>query len=129
MQYKLTPALPVLLAALLAGAACAASAQAPAGVYVVTYFETVKVQPAPAAATPLAVLSHYRDNTAHEAGAVDVKVLGDVDRPGRYVVVEQWDSADSFKQHASAASTVQMKQDLAPWLAGPGDQRIHSMFQ
>jgi quinol monooxygenase YgiN len=101
--------------------------------YVVTYYETAPgAASAPAlqnTITPAAAFTRYADSTAAEPGAVSLQVLDDSERPSRYVVLEVWQNASAFQQHRAAAATRQLGQDIAPWLNGPPDQRIHTRFE
>jgi quinol monooxygenase YgiN len=98
--------------------------------YMVSYYETVAAsQPAPGGPAPDALLAHYRDSARQEPGVVSVEVLTDLGRSTRYVVIEQWNSPEALARHQTAASSLQLKQQLAAWLTDPSDQRVHVKFK
>ena len=71
-----------------------------------------------------ALLRQYLVNTRTEAGLVSVNVLQQPDAPNHFVVVETWQSEDSFNQHTVQASTKSFRVALNPRLGAPYDPRV-----
>jgi quinol monooxygenase YgiN len=102
----------------------AASADAP--VHVVTYYEVVPADQAPAkGARPAQILADYVDGARQEPGALSFEVLHDVEKRNRYVMLEVWRDRADFQQHAQAQSSIELTKLMQPWLIGPVDQRVN----
>ena len=59
-------------------------------------------------ATLLVVLSKYVVLARMEPGCRNVDLCGSVTTPGRYVVIEKWESVDAQRAHFDAEVTVDM---------------------
>lgn len=105
-------------------AANAPTADAP--VHVVTYYEVVPADQAPAAgARPRQIFADYVDGARQEPGALSFEVLHDIEKNNRYVMLEVWRDDADFQEHKLAESNVQLTKMLQPWLIGPVDQRVN----
>jgi quinol monooxygenase YgiN len=65
-----------------------------------------------------AILSRYVVLTRHEATCRNVDLITSLTRPGRFVVVEKWDSADDVQDHLNSALMTDMAREAIPSLAG-----------
>lgn len=110
-----------------ARAQTAASASSPdAPVHVVTYFEVVPADQAPAqGARPREILANYVDGAREEPGALSFEVLHDVEKRNRYVMLEVWRDNADFQHHLQAESSMRLAKLIQPWLIGPVDQRVN----
>jgi quinol monooxygenase YgiN len=67
---------------------------------------------------PLAgVLARYVVMTRHEPGCRNVDLLTSVTRPGRFCIVEKWDSAALVQQHLDSLLMIDMAREAVPLLA------------
>lgn len=69
----------------------------------------------------LAVLSKYVVLTRMEPGCRNVDLCSSVTRPGRYLVIEKWDSAAAHQAHLDGAVMVEMARSCNGVLTGPPD--------
>lgn len=90
--------------------------------YIVTYVEVAPASEAQANT----LLKGYRDATRREDGNLKAEVLQRPNRPGHFVVVEQWRDEATWKHHRQAASTTQFQDKLKGLRIGPYDERSHT---
>jgi quinol monooxygenase YgiN len=90
--------------------------------HIVTY---VEVAPA-SAGQANTLLKGYRDATRRGDGNLRAEVLQRANRPGQFVVVEQWRDDAAWKQHRQAANTTQFQEKLKGLRIGPYDERSHT---
>ena len=69
----------------------------------------------------LAVLSKYVVLTRMEPGCRNVDLCSSVTRPGRYLVIEKWDSAAAHQAHLDGDGMVEMARSCNGVLTGPPD--------
>ena len=105
-------------------ASTARAADANDAVYIATY---VDVMPAARAAGVTAIRA-YRAATASERGNRAVTALQETSRPGRFVVIEMWDTKADFDTHQPGAALQRLHDALAPIRHSPDDQRVHRGF-
>lgn len=119
MRFELLPVVAVAIAGMIG-----TPARADDAVYVVTYID---VMPA-ARATAAEFIRAYRAATDAEAGRRSLEALQETTRPGRFVVVEAWNTQASFEAHQTGAATRRLNDGLAPVAHSPSDQRVHRGF-
>jgi len=73
------------------------------------------------AAALLAVLSKYVVLTRMEPGCRNVDLCGSVTHPGRYLLVQKWESAAAQRRHFDSPTMVEMATSCAGLLTGPPD--------
>ena len=71
------------------------------------------------AETLLAVLSKYVVLTRMEAGCRNVDLCASVAQPGRYLIVQKWDSAESQRAHFNSAGMIEMAKSCNGLLIAP----------
>lgn len=71
------------------------------------------------AETLLAVLSKYVVLTRMEAGCRNVDLCASVAQPGRYLIVQKWDSAESQRAHFDSAGMIEMAKSCNGLLIAP----------
>lgn len=101
-----------------------AAARADETVYVVTY---VDVTPS-AYARAAELIRTYRAATRTAPGNRSVEALQETGRPGRFVVVEAWDSQASFEAHQTRAAMQHLQDGVVPIAHSPSDRRVHHGF-
>jgi quinol monooxygenase YgiN len=69
----------------------------------------------------LAVLSKYVVLTRMQPGCRNVDLCSSVTVPGRYLVIEKWDSAEAQRAHFDSAVMVEMATACTGLLTGPPD--------
>ena len=69
----------------------------------------------------LAVLSKYVVLTRMEAGCRNIDLCSSVTRPGRYLLIEKWESGDAQRIHFDSPGMVEMAESCAGLLAVPPD--------
>lgn len=69
----------------------------------------------------LAVLSKYVVLTRMEPGCRNVDLCSSVTRPGRYLVIQKWDSYDAQRQHFDSPLMVEMARSCTGLLTAPPD--------
>lgn len=69
----------------------------------------------------LAVLSKYVVLTRMQPGCRNVDLCASVTRPGRYLVIQKWDSVDAQRTHFDGAAMVEMAQACVGLLAAAPD--------
>jgi quinol monooxygenase YgiN len=89
---------------------------------IVAYVEVAPASDKDAAA----LLAKYRDATRREAGNTGADVLHQNNRPGHFVVVEEWRDEGAWKAHRGSAQVTQFHERLAPLRTGPYDERAHA---
>jgi len=109
-------------ALLLAGVAARAGSDA--RVFIATYLDE---QPshAPAAASMIAA---YARQLRGKQGSLEVRVLQEVGRPGRFVLLESWADAASRRNGAGLDEAAGLPARLRTVQRSPQDQRIHHVF-
>ena len=70
----------------------------------------------------------YRAAAASERGNRAAVALQETSRPGRFVILETWDSKSDFDAHLSGAALQRLHDALAPIRHSPDDQRVHRGF-
>jgi quinol monooxygenase YgiN len=69
----------------------------------------------------LAVLSKYVVLTRMEPGCRNIDLCSSVTHPGRYLVIQKWESADAQRAHFDSAGMVEMATACVGLLTGPPD--------
>lgn len=69
----------------------------------------------------LAILSKYVVLTRMQPGCRNVDLCASVITPGRYVIVQKWESADAQRAHFDSDVMVEMARSSMELLAGPPD--------
>lgn len=69
----------------------------------------------------VAVLSKYVVLTRMQDGCRNVDLCASETRPGRYLVIEKWDSTETHQAHLDGALMVEMARACAGVLTGPPD--------
>jgi quinol monooxygenase YgiN len=105
-------------------ASTARAADADEAVYSVTY---VDVMPA-ARASAAAALRTYRTAAAAEHGNRAALALQETTHPGRFVIVETWETKGDFDTHQTGAALQRFHAAIAPIRHSPEDQRVHRGF-
>jgi quinol monooxygenase YgiN len=67
--------------------------------------------------TLAAALARYVVLARNEPGCRNVDLVTSATRPGRFLVIEKWDSAELVQQHLNAALMVDMAEAAVPLLA------------
>ena len=68
-----------------------------------------------------AVLSRYVVLSRSHPGCRNIDLCASVTRPGRFVVIQKWDSADAQRAHFDSPDMVDMARACEGLLAGPPD--------
>jgi quinol monooxygenase YgiN len=66
----------------------------------------------------LAVLSKYVVLSRQQDGCRNIDLCGSVTKPGRYLVVEKWESAEAQRAHFDSAEMVEMAEACRDLLVG-----------
>jgi quinol monooxygenase YgiN len=90
--------------------------------FIVTYVEVAPASQEQA----IALLRGYRDGARRGDGNVKAEVLQRSERPGHFVVVEEWRDDASWKRHRQSAHAIQFQEKLKPLRVGPYDERMHT---
>ena len=69
----------------------------------------------------LGVLAKYVVLTRMEPGCRNVDLCASVTVPGRYLLIEKWDSYEAQRRHFDSPSMVEMAEGCAGLLSGPPD--------
>ena len=69
----------------------------------------------------LAVLSKYVVMTRMEPGCRNVDLCASVTHPGRYLLIQKWDSAEAQRAHFDSPAMVEMATACTGLLASPPD--------
>ena len=69
----------------------------------------------------LAILSKYVVLTRMQPGCRNVDLCGSVTAPGRYLVIQKWDSPAAQRRHFDSPEMVEMAHSCRGVLAGPPD--------
>lgn len=69
----------------------------------------------------LAVLSKYVVLTRMQPGCRNVDLCASVTHPGRYLVIQKWDSAEAQRAHFDSEVMVEMARSCTGLLTGPPD--------
>ena len=69
----------------------------------------------------LAILSKYVVLTRMQPGCRNVDLCASVTHPGRYLLVQKWDSADAQRVHFDSPVMVEMARSCTGVLSGPPD--------
>lgn len=90
-------------------------------IYAVAYVDVL-----PAAATTASIaFKKYREQSSKEAGYVDMAVLKQLDRAGRFAVIEVWRDQAALEAHGTSVDTQQLQKTLQPLRIGSYDQRLY----
>ena len=73
----------------------------------------------------LAVLSKYVVLTRMEPGCRNVDLCASVTHPGRYLVIQKWESPEAQRAHFDSALMVGFAEDCRGLLAGPPRIDLH----
>jgi quinol monooxygenase YgiN len=84
----------------------------------------VDVRPALARETG-ALVASYVHATGADAGNLEARALQEIDRAGKFVVVETWKDQASFADHEKAAHTQEFREKLKLISRIPYDQGVH----
>jgi quinol monooxygenase YgiN len=77
----------------------------------------------------VSLLRKYRQDAMADSGAEKIEILQQAGRPNHFTVVEEWNNQPDYDRHVSAAHTIQFRQQLAPMLGAPFDERPHSVIE
>lgn len=102
-----------------AGGSAAAAPPAPDGPVELAVV-TMRFEAADPAAL-LGVLAKYVVLTRMEHGCRNVDLCASVTAPGRYLLIEKWDSYDAQRRHFDSPAMVEMAEGCAGLLSGPPD--------
>ncbi|MEQ1700099.1 MAG: antibiotic biosynthesis monooxygenase [Ilumatobacteraceae bacterium] len=69
----------------------------------------------------LAVLSKYVVLTRMHAGCRNIDLCSSVTHPGRYLLIQKWESGEAQRAHFDSAEMVEMARSCAGLLTGPPD--------
>jgi quinol monooxygenase YgiN len=72
-----------------------------------------------------AVLARYVVLTRHEAACRNVDLVSSATHPGRFLVVEKWDSGAAVQAHLDSELMAAMAQDAVPLLAAKPDLDLY----
>jgi quinol monooxygenase YgiN len=93
--------------------------------YVVTYFETVATSTGKARS----LLQQLGRASRKEAGSLRFEILQRTGHPDQFVILEAWKDKDAQAAHAAGASTKAFREQVAPLLRGPYDERPHTALE
>ena len=88
-------------------------------VMVTMTFETERI------AELLAVLSKYVVLARMDTAARNIDLVASVTRPGRFTIIEKWESQDAQEAHFDSTMMVEMASACAGLLSGPPDIDLH----
>lgn len=69
----------------------------------------------------LAVLSKYVVLTRMHPGCRNIDLCSSVTHPGRYLLIQKWESGEAQRTHFDSAEMVEMARSCAGLLTGPPD--------
>jgi quinol monooxygenase YgiN len=93
-------------------------------IYVVTHIDVLPNTPGGAK-----LLQHYAEETRKEKGAERIELYVQISRTNHFTLVEVWDNQADFDAHEADPHSKQFRDQLAPMLAGPFDERLHKIFE
>ena len=93
-------------------------------IYVVTHVDVLPNNPGGAK-----LLQQYADETRKEKGAERIELYVQISRTNHFTLVEVWDNQADFDVHEADPHSKQFRDQLAPMLAGPFDERLHKIFE
>ncbi len=93
-------------------------------IYVVTHIDVLPNNPGGAK-----LLQQYAEETRKEKGAGRIELLVQISRTNHFTLVEVWDNQADFDAHEADPHRKQFRDQLAPMLAGPFDERLHKIFE
>ena len=67
----------------------------------------------------LSVLSKYVVLSRQQDGCRNIDLCGSVTNPGRYLIIEKWESPDAQRAHFDSAEMVEMAESCRGILTGP----------
>lgn len=67
----------------------------------------------------LGILSKYVVISRMQDGCRNIDLCGSVTAPGRFLVIQKWESPDAQQAHFDSAEMVEMAQAAVPLLSGP----------
>lgn len=95
------------------------NAQSPSTMYVVSYVEA-----APASQAQVATMLRQLADASRKEGPVRYEVLQRTTESNQFVILEIWKDQPALDKHTAAASTTQFRQQVAPLLLAPIDERV-----
>jgi quinol monooxygenase YgiN len=93
-------------------------------IYVVTHVDVLPNNPGGAK-----LLQQYAEQTRKEKGAERIELYVQISRTNHFTLVEVWDNQADFDAHEADPHSKQFRDQLAPMLAGPFDERLHKIFE
>jgi quinol monooxygenase YgiN len=93
-------------------------------IYVVTHVDVLPNNPGGAK-----LLHQYAEETRKEKGAERIELYVQISRTNHFTLVEVWDNQADFDAHEANPQSKQFRDQLAPMLAGPFDERVHKIFE
>ena len=118
MRYLLS-GVGVLLSLCLAGSPLMLSAQGDSTLYVVSYLEA-----APASQTQVTTMLKQIAAASREEGAMRYEVLQRTTESNQFLLLEIWKDQRALDTHAGAAHTKRFREQVAPLLLAPIDERL-----
>src|SRR5262245_25351452 len=76
----------------------------------------------------VALIKQYRDATRTERGGSGVRLIQEIARPNRFVIIEIWKDQSSFEAHERAQHTFRFRGGITAIHNSPFDQRVHHGF-
>jgi quinol monooxygenase YgiN len=97
------------------------SVQAPgSAVYLCTYVDLMSN----AVSSAEALLKRYSNSSRTQPGNLRFDVLHEIDRPGRFAILEAWTDEAALESHERAASTLHFRDRLKAIQSAPYDERV-----
>jgi quinol monooxygenase YgiN len=93
-------------------------------VRVVSYFDADPAQ----IASAITKAHLYEAESRREPGVIDLRLLQEIGRPDRFVILEAWHDQAAYDAHLKAASAQAWLKALAPVAISPPDTRVHRAF-
>ena len=93
-------------------------------IYVVTHVDVLPNNPGGAK-----LLQQYAEETRKEKGAERIELYVQISRTNHFTLIEVWDNQADFDAHEADPHSKQFRDQLAPMLAGPFDERLHKIFE
>ena len=95
------------------------NAQSPSTMYVVSYVEA-----APASQAQVATMLRQLADASRKEGPVRFEVLQRTTESNQFVILEIWKDQQALDKHTAAAHTTQFREQVAPLLLAPIDERL-----
>jgi quinol monooxygenase YgiN len=93
-------------------------------IYVVTHIDVLPSNPGGAK-----LLQQYAEETRKQKGAERIELYVQISRTNHFTLVEVWDNQADFDAHEADPQSKQFRDQIAPMLAGPFDERLHKIFE